>query len=251
MGDSLKGNMPNIAVILAAGSGKRLGKLGKNLPKALLEFDHKSIILHSIEKLRTSGIDKINVVVNRKFRKEFEFLKSNSFELNIIVNDNFKVFGNAYSLVLGTKELQDPFLIIDADIIYEQRSLAALAQINEMDSILVSGFTNSQDEVWVCGKNEELISISKEVRDSETLVGEYVGISKVSIRFLSYLKSNIESNPSLLKNDYEYFLNKYAQTNLIKICFVKDLIWGEIDTVEHLNRMTLDIYPALINSEMK
>lgn len=251
MEKSLKGNMPNIAIILAAGSGKRLGNLGKNLPKALLEFDHKSIIVHSIEKLRNSGIDKINVVVNRKFRKEFEFLKSNSFELNIIVNDKFKVFGNTYSLVLGTKELQEPFLIVDSDIIYEQRSLAALAQISELDSILVSGFTNSQDEVWVCGKYEELISISKEVSDLDTLVGEYVGISKVSSRFLSYLRSNIESSPSLLKNDYEYFLDKYAQTNLVKICFVKDLIWGEIDTVEHLKRITLEIYPAILNSETK
>jgi len=70
----LRGHLPNTAVILAAGNGKRLGRLGKKLPKALLELDHKPIILHSIEKLRASGIDKINVVVNRKFQKEFEFL---------------------------------------------------------------------------------------------------------------------------------------------------------------------------------
>jgi choline kinase len=247
----LRGHMPNTAVILAAGNGKRLGRLGKKLPKALLELDHKPIILHSIEKLRASGIDKINVVVNRKFQKEFEFLKSNSFELNIIVNDEFKIFGNAYSLILGTKELQNPFLIVDADIIYEHRSLAALAQIDDSDSILVSGFTNSQDEVWVCGKNQELISISKEINDLDTLVGEYIGISKVSINFLNFLKTKIDRSPDLLKKDYEYFLNEFAQSYLVKICYVKDLIWGEIDTVEHLKRITLEIYPAILNSEMK
>lgn len=52
----------SVAMILAAGSGQRLGKLGLTTPKALLEVAGKPLIVYHLERLAVAGISK--VVIN-------------------------------------------------------------------------------------------------------------------------------------------------------------------------------------------
>ena len=241
---------PDTAIILAAGNASRLGLMSINTPKAMLKIKNKPLILYSVEKLLSSGIKNIRIVVNDKYNKDFEFLKMKFTEVEIVVNDKSVEYGNIYSLILGVAQLDSPFLILDADIAYEKRALDELLDLKQSDSILVSGFTNSKDEVWVCGVNKRLKTISKIEVDAEILVGEFVGISKVSLNFFNFVISQIKLNNELMHQDYEYFLNSYAHSNEVEICFVQDLIWGEIDTVEHFNRMTSHVFPEIVKSEL-
>lgn len=50
------------AVILAAGRGSRLGKLGENRPKCLVELVQRPLLVRQIAALRSGGIDAIGVV---------------------------------------------------------------------------------------------------------------------------------------------------------------------------------------------
>ena len=47
------------AIILCGGSGKRLGEMGKSLPKAMVPIKGKPIIDYQIEWLKRKGIDKL------------------------------------------------------------------------------------------------------------------------------------------------------------------------------------------------
>ena len=50
------------AIILAAGTGNRLGEYSNNKPKSLLEFNGKSLIKRHIEILITYNIETITIV---------------------------------------------------------------------------------------------------------------------------------------------------------------------------------------------
>ena len=52
------------AMILAAGKGSRMGPLGENRPKALLEVAGKPLIQHHIEKLIKVGFNRIVINVS-------------------------------------------------------------------------------------------------------------------------------------------------------------------------------------------
>ena len=54
------------ALILAAGTGSRLGKHTKENTKCMLEINGKTLIQHTIEKLSNAGITKLIMVVGYK-----------------------------------------------------------------------------------------------------------------------------------------------------------------------------------------
>jgi len=49
------------AIILAAGKGKRLGKLTRSIPKPMLKIENKPILEHNIEWLKNNGIKDIYI----------------------------------------------------------------------------------------------------------------------------------------------------------------------------------------------
>ena len=57
------------AIILAAGSGLRLGQHTLDIPKALVDINGKSILERQISLLRKHGVDEISVVTGYKKEK--------------------------------------------------------------------------------------------------------------------------------------------------------------------------------------
>ena len=65
----------NIAIILAGGTGKRMGN---DIPKQFLELDGKTVIEHSIDAFeQVDGIDEIAVVVHPSWMKHMEHIATN------------------------------------------------------------------------------------------------------------------------------------------------------------------------------
>src|SRR5437867_1906721 len=69
MGDSIR-----IAVIPAAGAGRRLGYLSGLLPKALLPVYDRPLLHHAVDQLQALGVDKIYVVANVFRNKIAEYI---------------------------------------------------------------------------------------------------------------------------------------------------------------------------------
>jgi NDP-sugar pyrophosphorylase family protein len=59
------------AIIIAAGSGKRISEDVKDLPKSLLMVNGKPIIVHQIQALKRVGIENI-IVITAAHSKKFE-----------------------------------------------------------------------------------------------------------------------------------------------------------------------------------
>ena len=63
-----------IAIICAAGSGKRLRPLTLNRPKPLIKVGTKTILEHMVDNMVDLGINKIKVVVGYKKEKVIKTL---------------------------------------------------------------------------------------------------------------------------------------------------------------------------------
>lgn len=89
--------MKNTAVILAGGSGKRMGG---SLPKQFLPLDGKPIIQHSIEAFEKHPlIDEICIIIHSDFVKEIETIVQNN------------QFGKVKHILPGGKERSDSSLV--------------------------------------------------------------------------------------------------------------------------------------------
>ena len=65
----------NIAIILAGGTGKRMGS---DIPKQFFELDGKTVIEHSIDAFeQADGIDEITVVVHPSWMEHMKHIASN------------------------------------------------------------------------------------------------------------------------------------------------------------------------------
>ncbi|RKP27223.1 mannose-1-phosphate guanyltransferase [Syncephalis pseudoplumigaleata] len=110
------------ALILVGGFGTRLRPLTLTLPKPLVEFANKPMILHQIEALVKAGVNHIVLAVN--YRPEVMVAVLEKYEKEYGVTITFSVetepLGTAGPLALARDVLakdQSPFFVLNSDVI--------------------------------------------------------------------------------------------------------------------------------------
>jgi 2-aminoethylphosphonate-pyruvate transaminase len=235
------------AVILAAGMGTRLGETGKLMPKGFLQLGGRPIVEESIMRLEAAGIERV-VIVTGYMRNRYEAL-ADSYPgfVHTVHNPVFAKSGSLYSLACARADLTEDFLLLESDLIYEQRALETL-QANGRGGLLISGPTGAGDEVWVASNGDLLCDMSKDKSHLDGQVaGELVGITRVSMNFFSALMNY--SLPRLHKNpmlEYEVDgLVPAARKHPLRCVLVSDLLWAEIDDDRQLAAAQAHVYPAI------
>jgi choline kinase len=236
------------AVILAAGMGTRLRGELEDRPKGFLEFGDRPIISESIERLAGAGIDDI-IIVTGHCGAHYEKLAAESDGLvRTVHNDRYADSGSMYSLYCARDLIDADFLLLESDLIYEPRALAALLTHAADNAVLLSGPTHAGDEVYVETRDGQLIAMSKERTTLGEVAGELVGISKVSADLFDVMKRiSAAAFASSLHFDYETDCLVAAAAERAIVCpVVKDLVWGEIDDPTHLQRARNTVYPEIL-----
>lgn len=108
------------AMILAAGVGKRLQHLTKNKPKALVELNGKPLILHCIEKLKTTGVSQVIVNVHHHADMLETYLKSRDFGVEIAISDERDQLldtGGGLEKAAWFLEGSEAFYVVNTDVI--------------------------------------------------------------------------------------------------------------------------------------
>lgn len=234
------------AVILAAGMGTRLRNVCNNKPKGFIQIGKKPIIEESIEKLLKNNIREI-IIATGYLSQFYEDLSKKYTCIKTIKNEKYSISGSMYSLYCARKLIDDDFLIIESDLIYDSMALKKIISFPESDVILISGFTNASDEVFVETKNNTLINMSKDKSILKNITGEFVGISKISMDlYKEMIKTFEEQFKNNLLVDYEVDgLVCMAKAKKIYCCKIENLLWGEIDDYHQYIRAKEDVYPKL------
>lgn len=136
---------PKHAIISAAGLGSRLGL---NIPKCLIEINGKPLIEYQLELLK--DIEDIRIVVGFMEHKVIDLVQRIRKDVVFVRNPDYKTTSNAYSVHLGTRDLKNPFIIIDGDLLIEKASFDAfLKRCNGEESVIGITQSKTEDAVFV------------------------------------------------------------------------------------------------------
>jgi 2-aminoethylphosphonate-pyruvate transaminase len=238
------------AVILAAGFGSRLKGRTQHKPKGFLELEGISLIDRSIARLRKAGIERLIIGTGylAEHYDELIWRYKDGFRIETCLSEQYESTSSMYTLFNLRGFLDEDFLLLESDLLYEQRALTLLLEDPRPDLILVSGYTGSRDEVWIEADEEgNLKNLSKDRSKLETVFGELVGISKISRDTYRTACDLMRAEPELhAKLDYEGCLLRIAQEDHpIPLLKVDDLTWCEIDDEGPLTRALTRILPSI------
>ena len=235
------------AVILAAGRGRRLGKLTEKIPKCMIKINEKPIIETCLENLYKVGIKDIVLVVGHGKEILIDFILEKfgeKLKFKFIENRDYKRTNNIYSLYL-VKELleKEDTLLIESDVVYEVSILEKLLDDKREVIAVVDKYKSWMDGTVVKVDEEENITafIPKEFFDYDEIDEYYktVNIYKFSKEFLRdvyipFLRAYIEV---FGKNQYYELvlrvISALERAN-IKALKLKGEKWYEIDTPQDI-----------------
>ncbi|KAK9472455.1 nucleotide-diphospho-sugar transferase [Dipodascopsis tothii] len=132
-------------LILVGGYGTRLRPLTLTLPKPLVEFGNKPMILHQVESLAAAGVTDIVLAVNYRPEIMVNALKKYEEEYGISITFSVETepLGTAGPLKLAEKVLKkddSPFFVLNSDIIcdYPFAELAEFHKANNAEATIVA-----------------------------------------------------------------------------------------------------------------
>ena len=127
------------AIIIAAGSGKRISNDVKNIPKSMVTVNGKPIIEYQISTLKEAGIKEI-IVITGPYSEKF-----NLTHVKYVKDQHFTEHDILGSLMEAKEFLKDEIVILYSDIIFEYKILKKILESKEnpfsgeMEDILCDG----------------------------------------------------------------------------------------------------------------
>ena len=234
-------NKVKTAVILAAGESH-----GFKYPNGLVKVNNFILLERNIELLLKNGIEKIYIVIGY-CKEQFAYLiKKYNNQVILIENQEYKEKGSYYSLLKLKGIIKENILLLDSDILYEERALKNIMENKNSNVILVSEEKGQKNETYVEEKEGYLYRISKDRRELKNIQGEMLGISKISYFLLNYLFNLSVDNKNFA---YEYAISETTSLFKIGIQRIDSLIWGEINNSQQLKYVEDKIIPRLIKVE--
>ena len=116
-------------LILAAGTGSRLGKYTKENTKCMLEINGKTLIEHILDIIANVGITKLTLVVGYKKENLMAHVGDRYKNINIhyIVNPIYDKTNNIYSLYLAKDKLmEDDTILLESDLLFDENIIQKL-----------------------------------------------------------------------------------------------------------------------------
>ena len=122
------------ALLLAAGTGSRLYPLTQNSPKCLTLVNEKSILERLVISLKQQGFKRLVIVTGflENCIREFLGTKSGNMTIEYIYSPLYKTTNNIYSLWLAGKMIDEPFLLIESDLVFQPERLKPMLQADRI-----------------------------------------------------------------------------------------------------------------------
>jgi choline kinase len=229
------------AVILAAGRGSRMGHLGNDRPKCLVELEGESLIKRQIAALRRGGVDEIGVV--RGYRAEMIDFPG----LTYFTNTRWVETNMVVSLTAAATWLRaGPVIVSYADIFYRNDLVRGLA---DAPGDLVISYDRAWRRLWTRRFSDplsdaetfridaasQLLEIGGRTTRIEDIAGQYMGLLKFTPMAWSAVEALLEmlDAPTRDRLDMTGLLRRLLARNAVSVsAFGTDGQWGEIDSAE-------------------
>ncbi|NSB70429.1 thiamine kinase-like enzyme [Clostridium beijerinckii] len=154
-----------------------------------------------------------------------------------------------HSLSLAKDYIDDDFLLIENDLIFEKRAIKELAESLNRDCILFTNESGSGDEAFVEIRDNHLFKMSKDIHQFNRIDGEMIGLTKISHKLYTMMLEEFKGNVNPYLN-YEYVLLDVARNYNIGFVKIDDLAWGDADSSKEYEKIKNYLYPTIRRREL-
>ena len=236
---SHRGERITTALLLAAGTGSRLYPLTENAPKCLTIVNGMSILERLLSNLNRHGFKRLVVVTGHLQHHIRRFLgdRVGNIKIDYIFSPLYKETNNIYSLWMARKVIQEAFLLLESDLVFDKSLLG--------DMLYPDRLAAAKMQPWMNGTSVT-INKSKQVKaflaDKADSFGEIkyktVNIYSLSLKSWNGIVQRLDKCISAGKvNDYyeTVFAEMIADGNLsFESVSFDSKPWYEIDTLADL-----------------
>jgi NDP-sugar pyrophosphorylase family protein len=230
------------ALLLAAGTGSRLSPLTDSIPKCLVQLNGISILERLIDSLKSYGFKRLVVVVgyHEECIRDFLSTRAGAIEITYVQNPLYNTTGNIYSLWLAMNKIDEPFLMLESDIVFE---MPLLKEMLRPDRIAVAKL-----QPWMNGttvtidQNQEIDAFWASGSDCDSFdIMRYKTVNMYSFSTISWklIKERLEQHISnnKVKGFYETVLSELVAEGSLHFTsvFFETNRWYEIDTLDDLH----------------
>jgi choline kinase len=226
------------AVILAAGRGSRMGSVGDDRPKCLVELEGRPLLDRQIAALRRGGVKEIGIV--RGYRAEM----LNFSGLTYFNNERWSQTNMVMSLAAAAAWLRaGPVIVSYADIFYKGELVRGLAHA---PGALVISYDRLWRQLWTRRFADPLadaetfridaagglLEIGGKTARIEDIEGQYMGLLKFTPTAWSAVEALLDGLDATARDrlDMTGLLRRLLAGKTIPIAtFGTDGQWGEID----------------------
>lgn len=245
------------AIILAAGRGLRLRQPEEQqLPKCLLKFGGKSLLERHLLLLREVGVTEIVLALGFRHdlvQSELDLLQWKP-RPTVVVNDRFDR-GSVLTVhtVADAMTRGGDILLMDADVLYDQRIMNALiagrAPVNRL--LIDREFEAGEEPVKVCVRDGSIVEFRKKVAadlkyDS---VGESIGFFRYSEagarRLATLVAQYVDTARTDMPHEEAVRDQLLERGQAFEVADVTGAPWIEIDFNEDVARATREVLPRL------
>lgn len=184
------------AVMLAAGLGSRMGQDGDFPPKVLLRFGGVSLLERHIRILRSLNISELVIGVGYNedmIHAELKRIGANEF-VRTITNPDFAL--GAITTLWSVRDectAGEPIMMMDGDVLYDQRLLARLVNGADENCLLYdSDIEPGEEPVKICLSGETIVDFGKTPSNAHDRFGEWVGFTRFSAAQAARIPTYVE-----------------------------------------------------------
>lgn len=253
--EKMKSNLK--VIILDAGESPGFGSLTANKHKSMIDIGGETIIEHQIENIRKCGVDEKNIaIVTGAYRNQIEkyiyenFNGNEKFGGSFIYNPWYKISHTLVSLSHAKHILNEGFIILYGDIVFDWKILDNLIKHDNNITIVVDKKQNlDEEDEKVIIQNGRVNSISKN-HEISNCDGEFIGLAKIpkdKVCLFNDALDKIMKKDDVMASVTEIFNDLIKSGLQIDTIYTKDLLWSDNDSLNDLKHTISKIYPYIGN----
>ena len=234
-----------VAVILAAGLGSRLNSVSGLLPKPLVRFEGTPLLQHVMSGAKQAGVERFVVVVGYQgdvVRRWFAGSPLRTTPVTWVENTEYHK-KNGISLLKARHAIDQPFLLLMSDHIFEPDTAASLLRQPLAKNEVILGVDHKLDCIFdlddatkVVRMGDYIVSIGKDLKVYDAAdTGMFLCTPAVFDALDAVTK---DGNCSLSDG-----MQHMASNRKLRAYDIEDATWQDIDTPEMLDFAQLQLSP--------
>lgn len=227
-----------VAIIFAAGLGKRLSPLTKKTHKSLIKINKLPLIEYLIKNLQNLQTLKEIIIITGYRHEDFLYLKEKYHNLKLIFNQYYDQYNSAYVLSLLPKEtFENDIFIISGDFIMKENCFNDNINNNVMAAL--KRVNNKNDWSYKLNEKGNIIAIEKNNDINSLLASEW---SHINSQWSKKIAANLNNKKeiSVLKTTMigQYLINNSIENNInLKPYLLEYNNFWDLDDIHDLKRI--------------